>query len=89
MACTGLLVMSLSLVASFRYAGVRLRLLRGNIVYWQGDCIVNAANVHLEPSRQPEYWRHIGRRDVNSAVHDRAGAIPTLAVSAKLLGSDS
>ncbi|OLP90703.1 O-acetyl-ADP-ribose deacetylase MACROD2 [Symbiodinium microadriaticum] len=75
--CTVLLVMSLSLVAAFRYAGVRLRLLRGNIVHWQGDCIVNAANVHLEPSRQPEYWRHIGRRDVNSAVHDRAG--PSLA----------
>ena len=81
--------MSLSLVAAFRYAGVRLRLLRGNIVHWQGDCIVNAANVHLEPSRQPEYWRHIGRRDVNSAVHDRAGAMPILAVSSKMLGSAS
>ncbi|CAE7520449.1 unnamed protein product [Symbiodinium sp. CCMP2456] len=87
--CTALLVMSLSLVAAFRSAGVRLRLLRGNIVYWQGDCIVNAANVHLEPSRQPEYWRHIGRRDVNSAVHDRAGAVPVLAVSAKMLGRPS
>merc|ERR1719310_1274476 len=68
--------MSLTTLRSFRKRGVdtmQLRLLRGDLAEWTGDCIVNAANPQLEPSRLPDYWRHIGRKDVNSAIHARAG----------------
>jgi O-acetyl-ADP-ribose deacetylase (regulator of RNase III) len=53
--------------------GIRLRILQGNIAKWQGDCIVNAANMGLVPSNLPSYWRHEGRKDVNHAIHSQAG----------------
>eukprot|EP00440_Ansanella_granifera_P065234 gb/GFBE01070742.1/.p1 GENE.gb/GFBE01070742.1/~~gb/GFBE01070742.1/.p1 ORF type:complete len:131 (+),score=17.80 gb/GFBE01070742.1/:1-393(+) len=65
--------MALRVLGAFKGSGFRLRLLQGNIADWQGDCIVNAANVQLEPSNLPDYWRHIGRKDVNSVLHARAG----------------
>lgn len=57
----------------FKYGGLRLRLLRGNIAFWQGDCLVNAGNTQLVPSTLTEYWRHIGREDVNTAIYAAAG----------------
>lgn len=56
---------------------MRLRLLQGDIADWAGDCVVNAANLQLEPSNLPNYWRHVGRSDVNTAIHQAAG--PALA----------
>eukprot|EP00931_Biecheleriopsis_adriatica_P012225 TRINITY_DN113347_c0_g1_i1.p1 TRINITY_DN113347_c0_g1~~TRINITY_DN113347_c0_g1_i1.p1 ORF type:complete len:236 (-),score=50.80 TRINITY_DN113347_c0_g1_i1:79-786(-) len=75
--------MPLRVFSIFKSPRLRLRLLRGNIAEWKGDCIVNAANVQLEPSQLPDYWRHIGRKDVNSALHASAG--PGLAEECALL----
>ena len=50
-----------------------MRLLQGSIADWSGDVIVNCANQQLEPSTLPDYWRHVGRKDVNSPIHARVG----------------
>jgi O-acetyl-ADP-ribose deacetylase (regulator of RNase III) len=75
--------MALRVLNVFKSSTVRLRLLKGNIAAWQGDCLVNAANMQLVPSNLPDYWRHIGRKDVNTAVHEAAG--PGLAEECALL----
>jgi O-acetyl-ADP-ribose deacetylase (regulator of RNase III) len=65
--------MALSVFSTFKCGDIRLRFLKGNIATWEGDCVVNAANMQLVPSTLPDYWRHRERKDVNSAIHAEAG----------------